>query len=362
MRRVFRQFVEGQSCQPDRFRFERGRGPGSSRRRQGTQAQPRVGPHDDSVDAPQSTAMSGAGPGINASGSGCPARGRAVPSTVPRPSTSPKDIPDPADRSCRSVERGPAEVPANDGQEARSPARVHPRALATWRTSQVRHVRRLDCHREPCEEERHHRTKTSGAYVYRSRGAAICSNNKTLSEKKVRDAVLGLLRETARLSGAGGQRLSTPFEQHYAGVRENCACRRAGSKQIREAEQRVRNMSEMRLAKTGLVRKPGRTASRRRKNDSRPYAAAADATSADARPKTLPHPKVDRGLSAEPRWPSSTATEPAPATVLTGISNPSSSPRADGRLAALGRPIGLRLSDSARAPRPESLKIRVAGA
>jgi hypothetical protein len=35
-----------------------------------------------------------------------------------------------------------------------------------------------------------------GCNVYRSRGPAICPNNKTISEKKVRESVLGFVRET----------------------------------------------------------------------------------------------------------------------------------------------------------------------
>jgi DNA invertase Pin-like site-specific DNA recombinase len=129
-----------------------------------------------------------------------------------------------------------------------------------------------------------------GCNVYRSRGAAICSNNNTISEKKVRDAVLGFLRETVA-DPALVARFIKQFEQHYAQLEKNAPAAELGEK-IRETEQRVRNLLDA-LAKMGWSES---LAARVKEEEERLTTLRGRAVDLGrARQKTVPHPKTIEG-------------------------------------------------------------------
>jgi hypothetical protein len=121
-----------------------------------------------------------------------------------------------------------------------------------------------------------------GCNVYRSRGPAICPNNKTISEKKVRESVLGFVRETIATPDLI-DRFIKHFEQHYAKLEKTAVTADLNDK-IHEVEGRVRNLVDA-LSKMGW----------------------SESVAEDDSP-----PACRRGLSAEPAGPPGRRPDPRP--------------------------------------------------
>jgi site-specific DNA recombinase len=143
--------------------------------------------------------------------------------------------------------------------------------------------------------QRTHKKETSYAFLgcltYRSRGAAICANNRMLSEKKVRESVLALLQE--QLSSPELVRaFIASFERRYRELEKDDHGTPELEKQIRDAEQKVRNMTEI-LSKAGYSES---LIAQLRLDEQRVTDLKGRlADRANARPKTLPHPKIIEG-------------------------------------------------------------------
>src|SRR5207244_1660520 len=80
------------------------------------------------------------------------------------------------------------------------------------------------------------------------RGAAICANNSTVSEKKVRESVLGFLKQTFS-DPELVQRFIQRFQEHFAHIEKGAPAAEL-TEHIHKAEQRVRNLLDA-LAKMG---------------------------------------------------------------------------------------------------------------
>jgi len=129
-----------------------------------------------------------------------------------------------------------------------------------------------------------------GCNVYRSRGPAICSNNSTISEKKVREAVLGFIRETIASPGLT-DRFIKHFEEHYSKLEKTSVASDLSTK-IQETERRVANLLDA-LAKMSWSES---VANRLREEEERLTALRARAVElGKARQKTIPHPRVIEG-------------------------------------------------------------------
>lgn len=129
-----------------------------------------------------------------------------------------------------------------------------------------------------------------GCNVHRSRGPAICPNNSTVSERKVRDSVLGFLREIVAAPDLVA-RFIKQFEQHYARLEKDAPAADMAEK-IRETEQRVRNLLDA-LAKMGWSES---LAARVKEEEERLTALRSRAAELGrARQKTVPHPKTIEG-------------------------------------------------------------------
>ncbi|HXS23833.1 MAG TPA: recombinase family protein [Gemmatimonadales bacterium] len=142
--------------------------------------------------------------------------------------------------------------------------------------------------------QRTHKKGTSYAFLgcltYRSRGPAICANRRMLSEKKVREAVLGLLQEQLRSPGLVPAFIAS-FEQRHRELEKDDASTDL-ERQLSEAEQKVRNMTEI-LSKAGFSES---LIAQLRLDEQR----VADikgklAERTRERPKTLPHPRIIEG-------------------------------------------------------------------
>jgi hypothetical protein len=129
-----------------------------------------------------------------------------------------------------------------------------------------------------------------GCNVYRSRGPAICPNNKTISEKKVRESVLGFVRETIARPDLIDSFIKH-FEQHYAKIEKTVVTADLHNN-IQEAESRVRNLVDA-LSKMGWSES---VATRLREEEERLTAVRARAVELGrARQKTIPHRRVIEG-------------------------------------------------------------------
>ena len=130
-----------------------------------------------------------------------------------------------------------------------------------------------------------------GCLTYRSRGPAICANRRMLSEKKVREAVLGLLQGQLRSPELVATFLAS-FERKHRELEKADEGSGEVEQQLREAEQKVRNMTEI-LSKAGFSES---LIAQLRLDEQR----VADikgklAERTRERPKALPHPRIIEG-------------------------------------------------------------------
>ena len=143
--------------------------------------------------------------------------------------------------------------------------------------------------------QRTHKTGTSYAFLgcitYRSRGPAICANKRMLSEKKVREAVLRLLHEQLQ-SPALVAAFVASFERKHRELEKAAGGADDFEKQLRDAEQKVRNMTEI-LSKAGFSE--SLIAQLRRDEQRVTEIKGKLAERARERPKTLPHPRIIEG-------------------------------------------------------------------
>jgi site-specific DNA recombinase len=133
-----------------------------------------------------------------------------------------------------------------------------------------------------------------GCGTRRSRGAAVCSNNRTVSARKLTVAVTAVLRD----------RLTAPdlVERFIAGVKKRYESPKPShmvelEKRLPEAERRVRNVTEA-LAKVGV----SAALLERLKEDEADLARLRgdlEAATRENRPGVLPHPRVIEGFLSQ---------------------------------------------------------------
>lgn len=143
----------------------------------------------------------------------------------------------------------------------------------------------------------HRRTKgghsysTLGCTTNKSRGATICSNNRSISERKVKTAVVEML-QTQLTAPDLVERFVKTFQTRVSQLQKADATEDNTSRLLREQERRVKNLYEA-LAKMGWSE--GLAAQVRAEEAKLSTIKSRVTEHARVQPATIPHPKVIEG-------------------------------------------------------------------